>query len=239
MSHNPSSRPAPLSPRDRHILEHVARHHLSLYHIVSWRFFRGQGQTAAIKVISRLCQAGYLQRVRILRRQFGFVLTPRAAKLLGVSTKGSTFPGPQSLPIDLALLLYATSARSWRRRLTRSELRSAYPWMTSALANLPHCLDETAAGDPCLELIRVDLGGKPDHVARKCHADIGRRRHCTEFHELLRTAHFRLVVITTTRGKADLIRQALDRHAWPDGLAIQLAVLPQLASFIGPDTYAP
>ena len=135
MSNKPSSRPAPLSPRDRQILEHVARHHLSLHKIVHWRFFRGQGHTAAIKVISRLCRAGYLQRVRILRRQFGFVLTPFAAKLLGVSTKGSNFPGPQSLPIDVALLLYAASAQSSRLRLTRSELRSAYTWMTSAWAS--------------------------------------------------------------------------------------------------------
>jgi len=47
--------------------------------------------------------------------------------------------------------------------------------MTEELLESPHCLDESR--DPAVvELIRVDLGGKSDHVARKCHADIQLRR---------------------------------------------------------------
>jgi len=41
---------------------------------------------------------------------------------------------------------------------------------------------------------------------------------------------FRLVVITTTKEKSAAIRRALNRHEWPEGLAIHLSVVPQLLS---------
>lgn len=221
-----------LSPRDWAILKHVQRDHLTIYPVLNECFFHGQGPTAALKVAHRLCRAGFLRRAGLLRRQVCFVLTPHTAKLLGASTKRASFPGPQSLPIDFALLLYTSAAYALRKRLTRSELLGSYPWMTPALAALPHCLDQSQAASPCLELVRVDLGGKADHVARKCRADIGCRQTHDDFRKLLRAGQFRLVVITTTESKRDLIRQALDRHDWPRELAIHLVALPSLASFL-------
>ena len=165
------------------------------------------------------------------------MLTARSAKVLGHAARQRTLPGPQSLPIDFAALMYATASPN-RKRLTAQELRSMYPWMSRTLASLPHCLDQTTAETPCLELLRTDLGGKPDHVARKCENDVRRRRDIPAFQELLRLGRFQLVVITTSQGKASLIRESLDSHLWPDGLVIHLAVLPQLSSFIGGPRHA-
>jgi hypothetical protein len=128
--------------------------------------------------------------------------------------------------------MYATACPN-RKRLTPPELKTTFPWTNRALASLPHCLDVALEDSPCLELLRTDLGGKPDHVARKCEADIQMRRDIPAFQDLLRLGSFRLVVITTSQGKADLIREAIDGHVWPDGLLIHLAVLPQLSSFLG------
>ena len=227
-----------LSSRDREILEHVARHRLSVYRVLHERFFSGQGPTAAVKVVSRLCRAGLLKRARIRRREHCIVLTRLAAKMLGHSLRQTSCPGPQSLPIDFAVLMYATAANG-RRRLTISELRSVFPWTDRAHTSLPHCLDETQPDSSCLELVRVDLGGKPDHVARKCRADVGKRQDIGGFQDLVRGQRFRLVVITTTQSKADLIRQALDTHLWPDGLMIHLVALPQLSTFLGGKRDAP
>jgi hypothetical protein len=200
-------------------------------------YFADQGPTAAVKVISRLCRSGFLKRVKILRREHCFVLTGRSAKVLGHAARQRTSPGPQALPIDFAALMYSTASPN-RKRLTPQELRSLYPWMSRALATLPHCLDQSLAESPCLELLRTDLGGKPDHVARKCDGDVRKRRDIPSFQDLLRQGRFRLVVITMTQGKADLIRDALDSHLWPDGLVIQLVVLPQLSSFLGGPKHA-
>jgi hypothetical protein len=199
---------------------------------VQQQFFSGQGPTAAVKVISRLCRVGLLKRIKILRREQCFVLTNRSAKVLGHSIRQRTTPGPQALPIDFAALMYAT-ASPVRKRLTPQELKSAFPWMTRALASLPHCLDASSSDSPCLELLRTDLGGKPDHVARKCETDVRKRCDIAAFQDLLRRNCFRLVVITTTEGKAQLIRDALDGRVWPDGLMIHLAVLPHLSTFLG------
>ena len=221
-----------LSNRDREILDHIARHRLSVYRVLQPLYFADQGPTAAVKVVTRLCRTGLLKRVKMLRREHCFILTRRSAKVLGHAARQRTSPGPQSLPIDFAALMYA-SASPKRKRLTPHELKILFPWINRALATLPHCFDQSLSDLPCLELLRADLGGKPDHVARKCEADVRKRQHIPAFQDLLRQGRFRLVVITTTQGKADLIREAIDGHVWPDGLLIHLAVLPQLSSFLG------
>jgi hypothetical protein len=231
MSSHPPTITHQLAPRDLQILRHMARDHLTLYRVLRQRYFGGQGHTAAVKVIARLRRAGFVQWGGIIQRQTCFVLTPQAARLLGVTGKRAV-PGPQSLPIDWAVLLYTSSSGHLRYRLTRSELRATYPWVTSQLAAMPHCQDDSETACPRLELIRVDLGGKPDHVARKCARDINLRRDLAGFQTLLKTGRFRLVVITTTEGKVNLIRQALDRFDWPQGLWIHLATLQDLTSLL-------
>ena len=101
------------------------------------------------------------------------------------------------------------------------------PDMPVPLAEFPYCLDEKQA-PPILELIRVDLGGKPDHVARKCDTDIELRKPVKHLMARLRAGSFRLVVITATSNKAAAIRNSLSQHIWPSGLTIHLAIVPEL-----------
>ena len=81
---------------------------------------------------------------------------------------------------------------------------------------------------PTVELLRVDLGGKPDHIARKCAANIQLRLARNGFLPFVQTGGFRLVVITGTTEKAAALRAALDQHLWPEGLSIHLAIAPDL-----------
>ena len=217
--------PISLSDRDRLILEHVARHRLTWYPVLQQVFFAGQGTTAVHKVVSRLCRAGLLRTVKLLRRHHGFVLTPESARQFGTTLRSSELPGTQSLAIAFAVLHYVMSAHPSRVRLTRRELNASYPWMSHSWLGAPHSLD----GQTCLELIRVDLGGSHDHVARKCDDDIQRRHNCEPLTQLMRQGHFRLVVLTTAKTKADLIRSALDKRRWPDGLSIRLVAIPPLS----------
>jgi hypothetical protein len=103
------------------------------------------------------------------------------------------------------------------------------------LAAAPHCLDEQ---HQLLELVRVDLGGPADHVARKCARDLTRRRHLPEFNSFVAQGRFRLAVVTATQEKAAAVRQALDHHDWPAGLLIHLSVVPKLLSLLASRTHA-
>lgn len=225
--------PSRITDRDRRILEHVDRHRVTQHAALRSALFPDLHETATVKVISRLCRDGLLQRVPLLHRQCYFTLTPHAARLLGVSEKRTGPLGVQSLPCELAALHFVCRSESRRTRLTAVELARNYPWMKRAWFRAAHCVEHgTAVGDR-LELLRVALGGKPDHVARKCFIDVDRRREVRGFQALIAEQRFRLVVIVPTKEGADAVRHALQNHQWPDRFPIQLTVLSQLLPLLG------
>jgi hypothetical protein len=137
--------------------------------------------------------------------------------------------------MEYAVLVYAMLGRRAHTRLTQDEVRKNHPWLPETLANAPHCQDDQ---DGILELIRVDLGGPADHVARKCAADINKRWHLREFLPFVKQGRFRLVVITATQEKANALQQAMERHEWPAGLPIHFSVIPQLLSLTASKNHA-
>ena len=215
------------SNRDRLILDHVVRHHITTNQVVQRLYFPCQEYNAVTKVTARLCRQLSLCKFVLCQPRVYFTLGPQAAKDLGVSL-GQTYPlGPQSLPTEYGVLAYAILGTAVHVRLTADELQALCPWLPVELLGFPHCLDES--GDwPVVELIRVDLGGKPDHLARKCDSDVQVRRRVAEFETLVRQGRFRLVVVTGTPQKAAAIEAALNQHLWPDGLQFHLAVVPDL-----------
>ncbi len=216
-----------LMPRDRQILQHVARYRLTTTPVVQ-RLFLGQHRSnAVIKVTTRLCRLGYLRKHPLLHRRSYFVLAAGAAQLLGLGEHRSRPLGPQSLPIEYAVLAYATLGKQLKLRLFAAEVRQRYPWLPQALAQAPHCWDD--AGQ-CLELIRVDLGGPADHVARKCLADIRQRLRIPEFSALVAAQRFRLIIITATKEKTAAVRKALDQHEAPRTLQLHFSIVPDLLS---------
>lgn len=224
-----------LSLRDRKIVEHLVRYRLTTVEVLCRVVLPGLSSNALSKIASRLCDAGYLRKYTLLHPTRYFVLSETGANSLGVGNHRAAPLGPQSLPLEYAILVYATLGKTPRRRLTAEEVLRKCPWLKPALAEAPHCEDEQ---HEVLELIRVDLGGPADHVARKCAADVTARRRWREFATLLARRQFRLVVITATKEKAAAVRQALDRHDWPTGLLIHFSVVPQLLSLTASRNHA-
>lgn len=218
---------ARLSDRDQRIIEHVARHRITTNEVVHKLFFSGQQPNAVTKVTARLCRSGFLRKFPLFHPRCYFRLGPQSIQLLVLSEHRIRPLGPQSLPIEFGALAWSTMGENCHRRLTLQELRNSCKWMEEGLLALPHCLDETGTS-PILELVRIDLGGRPDHVARKCVLDVQLRSRHDEFRDMVRHESVRLVVVTGTIDKAAAIREALDGHLWPDGLAIHLAVIPDL-----------
>ena len=176
-----------------------------------------------------MCRERLLAKHPLHHPQVYFTLGPRGAQQLGLPPHRACPLGPQALPTEFGALAYATLGPAYHHRLTTVELQERFPWLPAPMLDFPHCLD-TSAQPPVLELVRVELGGTPDHVARKCDGDIQARRPIREFQQLLNDKRFRLVVVTSSAHKAAAIRTALDQHLWPDGLQIHLAVVTQLLS---------
>jgi hypothetical protein len=214
-----------LSPRDRQILEHVHRHRLTTVAVLRHRLLGGLSTNAIAKITRRLCRANYLQSFVLCHPTRYFVIGDVGAQVMGVGRHRVEPLGPQSLPQEYGALIYATFSKQSRLRLTKQEIRQHCPWMPRRMFEATFCSNLVSK---TLELIRVDLGGPVDHVARKCVADINELRCSPQFQPFLSESQFRLVVITATREKSISLRQALDRHDWPTGLAIHFSILPEL-----------
>lgn len=211
-----------MTNRDQTIIDLTNRYRIGTNAAYRRLAFDGQSMNAVTKVTARLCRQGLLQRYPLIPPEDYFTLGPRSVRQLGLSQKRTEPLGPQSLPIDYAVLLYATNGD--RTRLVPAELKQAAAWMPKKLTHVPHC--KTSKG--ILELIRVDLGGSPQHVAKKSAADCSRRMEVPEFQKLVATDRFQLVVLTTTSSKARLIRQAMESMPWTHDIRLHLAMIPRL-----------
>ncbi len=211
-----------MSDRDDKIIQLTDRYRLGTNSAFQRMVFNGQTLNAVTKVTARMCRQGRLCRYPLIPPEDYFTLGPAAVRQLGHSLRRSEPLGPQALPIDYAVLLYATHGD--RVRLHVAELQSHAPWLPDELTYLPYC--RTSGG--VLELIRVDLGGSPQHIAKKAAADCSRRLEIPEFRQLVDADRFQLVVLTTTSSKARLIRKAIEALAWEARTRLHIATISRL-----------
>ena len=214
------------SDRDQLILNHVARYRMTTLDSIRRVVLPGISKNAASKIANRLCDGGLLQKHKLLYPMNYFVLGELAVRRFGIGIHRAEALGSQSLPQEFALLAFATLGMHQHLRLNAAEVKRRYPWLPLAFATAPHCLDEANV----LELVRVDLGGPADHVARKCATDLAERGRVPEFLTLVATGQFRLVIITATTEKVTAVQRALTNHLWPPGLLLHFTVVPQLLS---------
>ena len=211
-----------MTERDQQIIQLTDRYRIgtnAAYHSV---VFDGQSMNAVTKVTARMCREGWLQRYRLIPPEDYFTLGPKAVRHFGYSSRRTEPLGPQALPIDFAVLLFAT--HGGRTRLIRSELDDLLPWLPDSLCHAPYC--RTSGG--LLEMVRVDLGGSPNHIAKKAARDCSKRIEIPEFAELIEAQKFQLVVLTTTTAKARLIRQAMEGLSWQCNIRLHIATIPRL-----------
>ena len=208
--------------RDEKIVQLTDRYRMGTNAAFHRLIFHGQSLNAVTKVTARMCRQGWLCRYPLIPPEDYFTLGPVAVRQLGHSLRRSEPLGPQALPIDYAVLLYATHGD--RIRLHVTELQSQVPWLPDELTYVPYC--RTSGG--VLELIRVDLGGTPQHIAKKAATDCARRLEIPEFRLLVESDRFQLVVLTTTSSKARLIRQAIEGLAWESRTRLHLATISRL-----------
>jgi hypothetical protein len=231
MSPENTSKPVRLSVRDITILEHVARYRISTGEVLHKLFFHGCRANAVTKITSRLCRHQYLCRYPLNHPRTYFTIGPHEARRAGLPMARTQPLGPLSLPAEYGVLSCATRGRRLHQRLTTRELLVLCPDLPIDLRDRPCCLDETISA-PRLELVRVDLGGQADHVARKCVADIRSRTGIDSIQSLMAQGRFHLIIVTGTTAKAAAICDALDQHPWPDRFQIHMVVVSDLVPLI-------
>jgi len=211
-----------MTDRDQQIIQLVDRYRIATNAVIRSMVFEQQSLNAVTKVTARMCRQGWLQRYPLIPPEHYFTLGPLAVRQFGHSARRTEPLGPQALPIDYAVLLYAIHGD--RTRLLRTELNEIAPWLPDELCHAPFC--RTSGGG--LELVRVDLGGSPYHVARKAARDCSRRIDIPEFRNLIDEKRVQLVVLTTTTAKARLIRQAMEGLSWESNLRLHIATISRL-----------
>lgn len=230
-----------LTPRDRAVLEQVVRYGLTTNEVVCKIVLRGQHPSAAAKVTARLASRSYLERLPLFSPRVCFVPGARLAHEYGLPAKRSHAHahahalGPQSLPTRYAILAYAHLGRRRLIRLTPAEVSALYPDFPSPWRAVLFCRDANDDHTPT-EIVRVDLGGAADHVARKCERGISHQIRRAGFRRRIAAGEFRLTILTTAKAKAAAITQSIDNRTWPKGLAVHLAVIPQLYQLLQGDS---
>jgi len=216
-----------LTSRDRLIVEHVVRDRISTNEVIQQRFFDAAHPTSVTRVTARLCSLGWLASFPLIYPTRYFVPGKLSASAYGLPASRTLPLGPQSLPTDYAVLKYTSANDPQVQRLTYEEIDRVATWYQPEWMFHPHCMRHHESGG-ILELVRVDLGGPADHIARKCRDDIRLRNDMAEFQEFVKRGRFALVILTGSTAKAAMIQAALDHQPWMQGIVFRLSVFVSL-----------
>lgn len=216
---------APFRERDQAYVDFVIRNKLATNQVLASQLLAGRSINAVAKVTARLCKAEILSRYMLIPPETYFRLGQRAIACLGLSARFAQPLGPQALPTDYATMIYAMTGSTRRRRLTMHEVDEYMPWLPNDLKHSPYAVD--AKGN--LELIRVDLGGSPQHVARKTTVAANERLEVPEIADLAHASQFQIVLLTTSEEKAAAIAKSLATAGCTNAVRVHLAVIPRLS----------
>ncbi len=214
-----------LQPRDRAILEHVARYRLTTLPVLHRLFFPERTDEAAKSVVKRLTPE-FLGAQPLYGRRVFYQLTTTGARLLGEAEEAARPLGAVARPTRLAVLDYCCLAHQpERRRFTRREFAEAFP----DLAEVPFTDFTLDDAGPRLTRLHVDLGGDYRRFLRKLREYLARDLACPPFARLVRERCFALAVLTAEEAKRDAFLEALRRT--PLSAPTSVEVVPDLAQF--------
>jgi hypothetical protein len=203
-----------LVDRDYEILDHLRRYRMTTREVLHRLFFSDSELNAVTKVTSRLVDHGFLNRYELYSGRSYFVVGPEAIKLFGLSPKKCRAIGTQALPREYGILLYCCMANTPRERLLVSELQQKVPNFTGKRSDCGHYYLDHDGETVRLAHIRVDQGGPPDHVIRKCREDLEMQLRIAAVRTLIEQDRYLVAIITATEEKAAAIREAIERHSW-------------------------
>lgn len=228
------SRKNPKSPRlqdrDYEILEHLLQYRLTTPEVLHKLFFQDSDRNAVTKVTSRLTQHGFIAAHPLFASNTYFGFGPDGAKLYGLAPKHAKPLGVQSLITEYGTLAYCCLGATQRQRLRVGELYVRYPQLLRGRIDSSHYYLDHDGELTRIGYIRVDGGGTPDHVVRKCQSDIEQRLKHPPFAEVIEAGRFLIGVATFTQPKAETITRRLEQLIGPVKFRVEVA--PNLVNLL-------
>lgn len=219
-----------LNDRDYEIFQHIMRYRLSTREALHKLFFSDSEPNAVTKVTSRLTEHGFLNRFELYPPRTYFVLGPQAVRIMGVAPKKTKELGPQALIREYATLGFCCLGPQTRVRLTVREIQARNPYLLHKNLDSSHYYLDHDGETPRLGYIRVDYGGPPEHIIRKCRQDVEIRYPNQAFTSLMDEGRFLIAIVTGREEKVAAIHECLKRFEWK--VRFRIEVLPDLVELI-------
>ncbi|MBX9681650.1 MAG: hypothetical protein K2X38_23075 [Gemmataceae bacterium] len=226
MAKNPHS----LLPRDRAILEFVARYRLATDALLHRQFFpEVQDHGPVRKVTSRLVLQNYLREFQVAGRLSYYALAPRGCRALGLPGREPRPFTEQSLPAALAIAYFCVANRV--KLFTAAEFRERFPEMCRPSLKAAGYYVEEVEGRMFLRLLLVDRAAQAEHVVRKVLSKIAQRYKLKKFASLIQNRRFAVIVLTGFAAKQRELEAALRaKHKGP--VAVRVEVVPEVGAFL-------
>ena len=221
-----------LNDRDEEILEHLQRYRVSIKEVLHGLFFEDSEPAAVLKVMRRLTEAGYVATHSPKGLAQYFRVGPETIRMKGLNKKSGDPLGVDALPRELGVLLLCCTGKRRPKRLLVSEIAKKNPEiLLGKQKRVTYLLFENAeTGKTELCVARVDLGGAPHHVARKCEEDIKRLSQNEAIFTLMGKGQFCVELITASREKAEQIAASIRQRDFL--VPFRLSAQPTLAPYI-------
>lgn len=201
-----------LTKRDKAVIKFVARYKAVTLDMVATRFFEGQTEKNAGRVIKRLVDRGLLRRVPYFPPRSYVAPTGRGIRTIGFPDFPPRPLTEQSLPVALAVAWYCVQENV--ERFTNKEFQATFPELwRSALKSSSYYVRETDTGRR-LGLFVIDRGGAARRIKGKIKRLVRQRESIPEFMDLIRARRFRVTVLTGMESQKEAIRKQLGRDSF-------------------------
>lgn len=220
-----------VNKRDLSILQDTSRYRTGVPEAYRLRHFAGLTLKAVERVTTRLQGEELLKSFPLFGRNRYFTLTPKAARILGVSEKWLERPmGPQSLIQNISILAACCLGPTPRERMTVEEFTERFPKLVvRGLGSSRYCLDRDASsGLVRLSLLLPDFQSDRRRLVRKVRREFDRRMRHPAWNRLTSDGLFSTTLLTAFPKKAEALAEALARESWPH----RVEVVPYLAKLL-------
>ena len=228
-----------LTPRDRRILEFVARFRVATEDAIGVRCFRSadaardsrgsDGARNVQRVIQRLVARTCLKKQSWGKGLTYYTMATNGFVTLEMSPRSTRSFTEQSLPVALAVMFYCV--RHNLDRLTLDEFQNTYPELCRAgLRSSQYVLVETPKGIK-LEMLIVDRGGAARRLRSRVRRVVAQRKPMKDFWSLIQSGRFRVNILTGTETQQDKILRHLERESF-EPVEVVATVVPELADIL-------
>lgn len=218
-----------LMPRDRSIIEFIARYRIGTVDLLAAVCFRDSSRENVSRVLRRLEVRGLVRKIDTTNGFKYYVLTRPAFQFLGLKARTPRSLTENTLPIVLAVAIYCVQCKLCR--MTSQEFVERYPelWRPGMKSSNYVLINDN--GKSKLQILVVDRGGLAHRIKSRVGRIIGQRKGLPNFESLMKAGRFRITVLTGTAEQEAKIQRRLCRSTFAP-VEVTTYLIPELAELL-------